>query len=410
MTIFVKEEAVVEKKEGQRWNENIILFILASIQFTHIMDFVIMMPMNPIFQEVFDIHNKEFGILVSSYAASAGVMSFITFFFIDRIDRKKALLWLYLGFTLGTLGCAVAQSYNFFLVARIMSGAFGGILGGLVLAIIGDVFPDARRGRATGIIMAAFSAASVLGIPFGYELALVIDWHFPFYIIAALSILIMILAYYKFPNIKGHMNQKAQNPQQLLYSIFSNANLRWSLLFSSLLMLSGFCITPYLSDYMVSNVGFDKSELKYIYLIGGSVSVITGPLIGRLADKFGKRKIFITVALISLIPIIGITSLPPVAKVVALTVNACFFIFFGGRFGPAMAMMTSSVEREKRGGFMSIGNSFQQLSSAIAAFIGGLIIGEKVAGEMVNFWLVGVFSVAVTLICILVSFRVKQVS
>jgi predicted MFS family arabinose efflux permease len=393
------------------YNENILLFILASIQFTHIMDFVIMMPMNPILQEVFKISNKEFGLLVSSYAASAGVFGFITFFFIDRFDRRHSLLLLYIGFAISTLGCALANTYTFFLLARIASGAFGGILGSLVLAIIGDVFPEAKRGKATGIVMAAFSLASILGIPAGLYFAVNIEWHFPFYMIVGLSIVILLVAFKFFPSIKGHIDKtRSNNPFEMLSGVFSNPNLRWALLFTCVLMLSGFSVTPYISDYFVSNLGFTNEELKYIYLIGGLLTVVTGPLIGKLADKYGKQKVFVTVAIISVVPILTITSLPPVPKYIALTVSGFFFIFFGGRFIPAMAIATSSVEKKNRGAFMSISGSFNQLASACAALIGGMLIGEKSGGENMTFWMVGIFSVTMTIICILLSFKVKQIS
>lgn len=299
------------------YNEKILLFILASVQFTHIMDLVIMMPMNPILQKVLTIDNKQFGLLVSSYAASAGLFGFIVFFFIDRIDRKKSLLFLYVGFAISTLGCALAESYGFFLIARIASGAFGGILGSLVLAIVGDVFHESKRGKATGIIMAAFSVASIVGIPFGLELAVKVNWHFPFYLIVGICFIVILMILKFFPSIKGHMNSgRTNNPLKMLSEVFFNSNLRWTLLFTCALMISGFSVTPYLSDYFTSNLGFEDSDLKYIYLFGGSVSVISGPLIGKLADKYGKRKVFIIVALISIIPIMTITSLPPVPKVV----------------------------------------------------------------------------------------------
>ena len=401
---------MLKENEGvPLYNEALILFILASVQFTHIMDFVIMMPMNPIFQEVFSIDNKKFGILVSAYAASAGVSGFFTFFFIDRLDRKKALIALYTGFAIGTIGCAVAQDYYFFLVARIVSGAFGGVLGALILAIVGDVFPENRRGRATGVVMASFSVASIIGIPLGLYLAVKVDWHFPFYLIAGLSFMIILISLKVFPQIPANVTSGRIKPFQMLSEVFTNPDRIRALLFMSVLMLSGFSVIPFISDYMVSNVGFSTDDLKYIYLIGGSFTVVSGPLIGRLADKFGKRKIFIIVACLSIVPILLITNLPQVSFFIAYFVTTLFFIFFGGRFVPAMSMLTSSVNKSKRGGFMSISNSFQQLSSALAAFIAGLIIGEKTGETVQNFWMVGIFSVAMTIICILLSFKVKQV-
>lgn len=395
-------------KNAPKVNETVILFILASVQFTHIMDFVIMMPMNPIFQSVFNIDNKKFGLLVSAYAASAGISGFVSFFFLDRFDRKSALLFFYSGFTIGTLGCAVANSYEFFLTARIIAGIFGGVLGALVLAIIGDVFHESKRGRATGFVMAAFSVASIIGIPTGLYFAEKVNWHFPFYLICGLCCIVIILTLMNMPNLKGHISSKRGNPFDMLKWVFSTPDPLWSLSFVFVLMLAGFCIIPYLSDYFISNVGLSQEDLKYIYFIGGCFTVISSPFSGYLADRFGKRKIFIIAAILSVVPILLITNLSFVPKIVTFSVGALFFICFGGRIVPAMSMITSSVERKRRGGFMSISSSFQQLASALAALIGGWIIGEKSEGLIVNFWAVGLFAVVLTFVSILISFRVRQ--
>ncbi|HEY8401740.1 MAG TPA: MFS transporter [Cytophagaceae bacterium] len=400
-----------ENTQGVKFNENLLLFILAAIQFAHVMDFVIMMPMNPVLQEVFHIDNKKFSLLVSSYSASAGIFGFLAFFFIDRFDRRKALLFLFAGFAIGTFFCAVAQSYSLFLLARILSGIFGGILSGIVLAVVGDVFPEARRGKATGIVMSAFSVASVIGIPVGYELAIRINWHFPFYILAAISTIVLILAYKVLPSMSSHIDSSSErNPLKMLQGIFNNSNLVWALLFIFVLMMAGFTVIPFISDYMAKNVGFSKEDISMIYFFGGLATVFTGPLIGRLADKFGKQRVFIVVALISLIPVLLITNLPPVSKVIAYMVTTTFFIFFGGRFIPAMSIITSSVQKSQRGGFMSINSSIQSLSSAIAALVGGVILVATSTGQITNFYAVGIVAAIFSVLAILISFKIKQVS
>jgi predicted MFS family arabinose efflux permease len=167
--------------------EKALLWTLAAINFIHIVDFMILMPLGPQLMRLFDIGPSEFSLLVSSYTFSAGASSFFGAFVLDRFDRKKILLWVYVGFTIGTLGCALSPNYPILLLARVVSGIFGGLTSALILAIIGDVIPDERRGRAMGLVMSAFSFASVMGVPLGLFLASLSDWHTPFYILSLLS-------------------------------------------------------------------------------------------------------------------------------------------------------------------------------------------------------------------------------
>jgi predicted MFS family arabinose efflux permease len=397
----------VPKKEIR---EGLLIFTLAAIQFTHMMDFVIMMPLGPQLMRVFNISPSEFGLLVSAYTFSAAVAGFLSALFIDRFDRKHAMLGLYLGFTLGTLACALAPTFVMLLVARVVAGAFGGVLGALILAVIGDAIPEQRRGAATGKVMAAFSVASIAGVPVGLYLASISSWHAPFYLLAGLSFIVLLASFKLLPPMRGHLtNAVKQNPFLVLKEILQKRNLQWSMTLMVTLTMSGFLVVPFISPYMVANVGFSETELSYIYLFGGIATVFTSQWAGRLADKHGKHKVFIISAVLSIVPILLITNLPPVQHYVALIVSTIFFIFFGARFVPAMSLITSSVEPKLRGSFMSINSSVQQLSAGIAAFISGLIVAESADGKLLHFGWDGVLACLVTLIAIWVVRHIKTV-
>ncbi|HEX8545608.1 MAG TPA: MFS transporter [Cytophagaceae bacterium] len=406
----ITKEVLSEKSVVIVPNEGIILFILASINFTHIMDFVIMAPLNPFLKEVFHINTRSFGLLMSAYTLSAGIFGFLASFFIDKIDRKKALVILYIGFIVSNIFCSISRDYYFFMGSRVVAGAFGGILGALIMSIVGDAIPQERRGKATGIVMAAFSGASIIGIPTGLYLAAKYAWYAPFILISILASIILVVALIYFPSMKGHMTGKKEKPIEMLTSIGGNTNLRWALLFSSLLMLSGFSVVPFISDYMVNNVGLAKEDLSYIYMFGGLATVVSGPLVGKLSDKYGKQRTFTIAGALSILPILLITNLPALSKPLALVATTSFFIFFGARFVPAMALVTSSVLPFKRGSFMSINSSIQQLSSAAASFGAGLVIVNTASGALLNFGYVGIFAAITTLLCIFISFKVKPVS
>lgn len=391
--------------------EKLVLFSLALIQFTHIMDFMIMMPLGPQLMRIFQITPAQFGLLVSAFTFSAGIFGFLGAFFIDRLDRKTTLLFIYSGFIIGTLACSVAPTYHWLLAARVFTGMFGGVAGALILSIIGDLIPNERRASAMGIVMAAFSIASVFGVPFGLYMANKFSWHAPFLFIGCIGFGIITLIAFAIPNMKGHIVSKMERPGpiKVITNVTSNPNQLRALLLMFLLMLGQFSVIPFLSPYMVSNVGFTESDLTYIYLIGGFFTIFSSPMVGRLADRIGRYKVFTLFVFISLIPLFGITNMIKIPMPFVLVITSIFFICAGGRMIPASTMITSSVLPQQRGSFMSINSSVQQLSSSLAAFIAGLIVQKNAAGELVNYNYVGYIAIAASLLAILVASKIKIV-
>ena len=386
------------------------MFLLSAVQFTHIMDFVIMMPLGPQLMRVFAISPSQFGFLVSAYTFAASVSGFISAFFIDRLDRKTAMVALYGGFAISTLGCAVAPTFGLLLTARVVAGFFGGVLSALVLAIIGDAVPEHRRGRATGKVMAAFSVASVAGIPVGLFLASKTSWHAPFFMLAAMSFLVLVALWQFLPSMRGHLSRVKAQPLTILKGFAADRNLLLALALMVVLTFSSFLVIPFMSPYMVANVGFAELDLSYIYFFGGLATVVTSQWAGRLADRFGKARVFAISALLLILPTLAITNLPPVTKVVAFTVTTIFFIFNGARFVPAMAMVTSSVQPQQRGSFMSFSSAVQNLASGAASFVGGLVIQKSLSGQLHHFWVLGIAASVGSLVCVLISRYLKVVS
>ena len=392
--------------------EKLLLFTLAAINFTHIVDFMIMMPLGPQLMRLFDISPQQFSALVSTYTFSAGVSSFIGAFVLDRFDRKKALMIAYTGFVIGTFACALAPNYQLLLSARIVTGAFGGVISALILSIIGDVIPEFRRATAIGIVMGAFSVASVVGVPFGLFMANQYSWHAPFIFLGILSSVILGLIVASMPKLQGHMNSEVAHPSpfRILANLAQNSNQLSALCFTIMLVLGHFSIIPFLSPYMVANVGFSESDLTYIYLIGGAVTIFTSPAIGRLADRIGKPRVFMTFALLTLIPVFALTNLPKTALPLALLVTTIFFVTSSGRWVPATTMITSTVTPQSRGSFMSINSSVQQITAGIAATIAGVIVTKDASGALVNYQYVGYLAIVVSLMGILVSRRLRAIS
>lgn len=392
-------------------NEKSLVLLLAAIQFTHIMDFMIMMPLGPQLMRVMLISPQQFGLLVSAYTLTAAIAALAVAFYTDRFDRRHTLAFLYVGFVVSTLLCAIAPGYWQLLAARAIAGAFGGVAGATVHSIIGDAIPEQRRGAATGMVMSAFALSSIIGVPIGLVLAAHWSWRAPFFLLVAVSALVLVVAWKILPSMRGHIIEgKTHRPLQQMKAVFGDANHLRAFAFMFTLMFAGFSVIPFISPYMVANVGLKETDLPYLYLFGGLATAFSSRYIGKLADRHGKRQIFTLIGLISIAPLLITTNLPPVPVWVAICASVIFMVFVSGRFVPAMALVISSVRPHLRGGFMSINSAVQQFGLGAASFLAGTLIGHDAGGTLTRYWLVGFIAVGATLLAIALAWRVKPVA
>lgn len=388
-------------------SEQLVLFILAAVQFTTIVDFMIVMPLGPQLMRTLHITPAQFGLIVSSYTFAAGAAGLVASGFVDRFARRTTFMVLDAGFLLGTLFCALAPNYQTLVLARIATGAFGGILGGMAMAIIGDVFPEHRRGRATGSLMTGFALASVAGVPFGLYLGTNYGWHVPFVALAIGGIPALLLVPFVLPKLDGHVGKSHAHPVKSLIETFSFPNHLNAFALIVALMLGSFTVFPYLSAYLVANVGMTESELPWVYVAGGGLTLFAAPIIGRLADRFGKLTVFRSVIPVSVVLLLAITNLPPVHITVAVATFGALMVFNVGRMICAMAMVTSSVEPRRRGAFLSANSSVQHVASGLGAYIGGLVVSQSASGKLENFGLVGCIAAASTITSLWLAGRVR---
>ena len=373
--------------------ERFFLFSLAGIQFTHILDFMIMMPLGPQFITALSINTHQFGLLLSSYTFAAAIAGVFATYYIDRFERRQLLLRLYVCFIIATIACGFAPNYHMLFIARACAGAFGGILGSLVQTIVADSIPFERRGKALGTVMAAFSVSTVAGVPLSLFLANHISflgWRAPFMFIGLISILILSIGYRYIPKISGHLHHVHEGSRfKQIYDVFiAHRHLR-AFLFMGLIMLTGFTVIPYIALYLTANVGIANSYISLIYLCGGVATLMSSRFIGHMADKHGKVKTFRFLALVSLVPILVTTNLVPVPLWVVLVNQTAFFILISGRMIPAMAIVSQMVEPQIRGTFMSLIGSVQMLASGIASVAAGLVVTIAADGKMEHYNLVG---------------------
>lgn len=385
---------------------------LAAIQFTHILDGMIMMPMAPSIRGAFDISTQEFGFLVSSYGLAAFVSAIAATFWIDAFDRKKVLVVLYAGFILGTLSCAFVPSYEWFLAARTFTGFFGGVAGAVILSIVGDLIAPERRAQGMGILMTGFALASVVGVPLGIFLSEAFSWQAPFFFICALGAPVMALVMWVIPPVNAHLQggHKAGDRFLIYRSLATDMNLVRALLLSFTVIVSHGAIIPFISDYLVNNLGFKMdTQVIFIYVLGGTLSTISSPITGRLADRFGRMQVFIVMSILSVVPIYLISNMGTASMVLLLVAAAMFFVFSGGRMIPSQAIITSTIPPHLRGRFMSLNSATQQLGMGLSTLIGGLIIQNDAQGKLLHYPIVGYVGIAMAVISIGLVFGVKPV-
>lgn len=381
--------------------ERIILILLACLNFTHILDFMIMMPLGNYLMPYFNITTKQFSFLVSAYTFSAAIAGFTAAFFVDGFDRKKVLLFGYIGFLVGTIACGMAPSFLLLLFARIFAGLFGGLIGAQVLSIVSDVFPYEQRGKAMGAVMSAFAIASTFGVPFALYLSNLISWHAPFILVGSLGILLIPFLVKYIPNMNAHLNKRDEkkSPFEAFLIIKNNNNLSLALLFSGMVMLGHFLIIPFINPYMEFNNGYSKTETPLIYLVGGITAFFAANILGRFSDKHGKLFVFKICIFCSLPLVIGITHVGHVALWMLLTLFGLWFITATGRGVTAQAMVSNVVNPEHRGSFMSFNSSVQQLGSGIASLLAGFIVTKSADGKLEHYNWLGYISLIILVIC-----------
>ncbi len=383
--------------------ERALLITLAGIQFAHILDFMIMMPLGPILMRELGVGTHEFGLLVSSYTFSAAFTGVLAAMFVDRFERKRMLLTMFALFAVATLACGLAPGYWTLLAARGTAGAFGGVLGSMVQTMVGDLIPFERRGRASGTIMSAFSLSTVAGVPLSLYLANHFGWRFPFIFIAVLACGFLLLGWKMLPVLRGHLpgasvsETERAHPLAAMAAVLRDANHLRALLFMALIMFSGFTVIPYITIYVTANVEIRQQDIPLIYLFGGCATFFTSRLVGRLADAHGKIRVYRWIALCSLVPLFVQTHLWPVPLWVMIFWSTIFFIFVPGRMVPAMAIVTSAVQPRLRGTFLSMNGAVQQLASGVASYLGGAMIAADATGRIVGYDRVGYLAMGATL-------------
>ena len=389
--------------------QKFVVGLLALLQFAVILDFMLMAPLGALIMPALAITPKQFGLVVSAYAFSAGVSGFVTAGFADRFDRKKLLLFFYAGFLLGTLWCGLAPTFELLLAARVFTGLFGGVIGSIVLAIATDLFDISLRGRVMGLIQTAFAASQVLGLPMGLFLSNRWNWHAPFIALAALGLAGLGVIATKLKPVDAHLGKPQEHsPFMHLWHTLTEPRHLMAFLTVTLLATGGFMLMPFSSAFLVHNIGIDALHLPTIYFFTGICTIVFGPLIGKAADKVGKMKVFLFGSALSIATVVLYTHLGITPLWAVVAVNVVMFVGIFSRMIPFQAMVTQVPEPTRRGAFNAISASIQQVSGGVASVVAGHIVTSGADGRIEHFPEVGYVVVGTTLTAIWLVSRISR--
>ena len=392
----------------ERW----LLLTLASIQFTSVLDFMIMMPLGPQLTELFGISASEFGFLVSAYTFSAGLSGLLAATYIDRFGRKRMMLTLYPLFGAAALACSFAPTFAWLMVARVASGFFGGVLMALSQTIVAEVIPFERRGRAMGVVMTSFSVATVAGVPLALFLASHFNWHAPFLAIALMVSVCALGAAKTLPSLKGHLaahpvGDSAPNMLANLRLVLVDPNHLRAYAMSASMVFAGFAVIPYIALYLQGNAGFKPEQIPYVYLTGGICTLISARLIGHWSDRAGKAYAFRRLALLMPVPLLAMTLSAGLPMVSVLLVSSVLFVVMSGRMIPGMALIGAAADPRRRGSFMTLNSAVQSLAMGLAALVGGQILGRDGNGHLTHYWMAALLGGGASLLSFVLASKLR---
>jgi predicted MFS family arabinose efflux permease len=408
-TVAAPIDTAQELKRGFSSYQARLVALLAFVQFTIILDFIIMSPLGAILMPALNITAGQFGVAVSAYAFSAGISGVLAAGFADRFDRKNLLLFFYGGFTVGTLLCALAPNYHLLLLGRVITGLFGGVVGSIVLAIVTDLFPLHLRGRVMGYVQTAFAASQVLGIPVGLFLANHWNWHVSFGAIVSLQIAVITAVVTLMRPVNAHLRLK-QDKNALAHLVATVSQPRYTLAFAvtTLLATGGFMLMPFGSAFTVHNLGIDVVHLPTIYLVSGLFTIFIGPLVGRISDTFGKFPTFMFGSTMSIIMVLIYTHLGQVTLTVAIAVNVLMFVGIFSRMIPSQALISAIPDANQRGSFSAISASLQQLSGGLGSVVAAAIIAQNADGSLRYFDRLGYIVVSTSILSLIAMYFVQR--
>lgn len=391
--------------------QKLVIFILALTQFTVVLDFMVMSPLGDLLKKSMNLSPFQFSVVVACYAISAFASGFLTAGFADKFDRKKLLLFFYIGFILGTLLCGLVTSYPLLIGARVITGIFGGVMSSISMAIVADLFSIQQRGRVMGFMQMGFGSSQVLGIPISLYIANKWGWQSPFFMIVVLSVLILFLIVIKLKPITAHLEvENKENAFKHLIHTLQQKNYRIGFIATALMSIGGYMIMPWGSIFAINNLGVTAEQLPFLFMISGIFTLIIMPIVGKLSDVFDKFNLFVIASAWMMIVVVVYTNMASVPFWLVLVMNVLMMVGVMSRMVPSMALVSALPEMKDRGSFMSINSSLQQLSGGVATLMGGVIVHQKTKDSpLENYDVLGYVIVFILIACAMNLRRVSRI-
>jgi predicted MFS family arabinose efflux permease len=373
---------------------------------------MVMSPLGDLLMKSMQLSTKQFGIAVFSYAFSAGISGFLTAGFADSFDRKKLLLFFYIGFIVGTLFCGLASNFYLLVAARVFTGIFGGVIGSISMAIVSDLFPIEKRGRVMGFLQMGFGTSQVLGIPISLYIANHFGWQSPFFLIVGMAFVIWLFIVLKMKPITKHLEVKDKdtNALQHLSHTIQNRNYRVGFLTTALMSLGGFMIMPWGSVYAINNLHVTQEQLPLLFMIAGVATLLMMPLIGKISDKINKFTIFTFASAWMIIVVVIYANLGETSFAIVVILNVLMMMGVMARMVPSVALVSELPKLQDRGAFMSVNSSLQQMAGGIAAAIGGMIVVQKDVHSPIEHYDTLAYVVSFfVILCVIMLYRVQKI-
>jgi predicted MFS family arabinose efflux permease len=380
-----------------------LVLLLAMVQFVNILDFMMVMPLGPDFSAALDIPTSKIGVIGGSYTAAAAISGILTSFFLDRFPRKTALSAALAGLSAATLAGALSTGLYSLLATRICAGAFGGPATALALAMTADSIPVRKRGRALGIVMGAFSVASIAGVPAGLELASSGGWRAPFFAIGGLGF--FIAGAFMLRTGQGindnaiskhaHKGQDKNETLRAWKALLSSVNMHLSMAIGASAMFSAFIVIPNIAAFVQKNLGYPRENMGMLYLFGGVTSLFTMQIAGRIIDRYDAFRTGLagTVLLIATV-YLGFYDSRPWFSPVLLAV-----LFMSGsstRMIAANTIASRVPSDHNRAAFMALQSTTQHVASAAGAFGSSLFLGSEADGKLTGVDRIAIISMIVS--------------
>lgn len=345
--------------------ERRVILLVTLVQIINVLDFVMVMPLGHAFANSLGFAESQLGLVGGSYTMSAAVVGFLSSRFLDRYDRRSALTVSMIGLVTATAFGGLAVDLHTMMAARIAAGAFGGPATSLSLAIIADVVPPERRGKAMGTVMAAFSVASVIGVPAGLYVSELGSWRTPFFCLAVLGLLVSVYAARALPSLRGHL-EAVRTHATKTGELLRRPEVMMMLGAVTAMMLSAFMVIPYIRSFLQNNHHYPEERIKILYAVGGVASFAVVRTAGPVVDRIGASPVA-TLGTVLIAGCLAVGFLPPHPILPVMLVFTVFMCTASLRGMPLSVLSSKIAAPHERAQYMSLQSAVQHIAASIGA-------------------------------------------